>query len=186
MKTKEGHHMLCKRNVPKILIGLGILLASASATLAAPHHHGHGLSLNASHRHSTYQVHSGYVRSHGFHGHHRYHGHRYGLGAVTLGVVGGTVLGAAIAHAASPVVLSPAPIVYSHPVVVSSSLQSQSFVAVQSQPPSPAFGSVYSALPSGCTLAMVQDQNYYRCGSYWYLPQFGPQGVQYLFVAPPQ
>lgn len=180
--------MLCKRNVSTVLVGLGILLASAPATHAAPHHHGHGhgLSLNASHRHSTYQVHSGSIRSHGFHGHHRYHGHRFGLGAVTLGVVGGTVLGAAIAHAASPVVLSPAPIVYSHPVVVSSSLQSQSFVAVQSQPPSPAFGSVYSALPSGCTLAMVQGQNYYRCGSYWYLPQFGPQGVQYLFVAPPQ
>jgi hypothetical protein len=181
--------MLRKWNVFTTAAGLVVLLLGAPASQAGPHHHGHGLSLNAAHhRHHPYQIHPGPIRSHGFHGHHRYNGHRpgYGLAAVTLGVVGGTMLGAAIAHAAlPPVVVSPAHVVYSQPVVVTTTAQPQPFYAVQSQPVTPALGTAYSALPAGCSLELVQGQNYYRCGSYWYLPQLGPQGVQYLFVAPP-
>lgn len=188
MKTKEGLHMLRKWNVATTAVGLVALLLTAPASQAGPHHHGHGLLPHAAHRHHGYQFHAVQIRSHGFYGHHRYHGHRpgYGLAAVTLGVVGGTVLGAAIAHAASPpVVVSPAHVVYSQPVVVTTAPQTQTFQALQSQAAMPALGTVYSALPSGCSLELVQGQNYYRCGSYWYLPQLGPQGVQYLFVAPP-
>lgn len=73
-------------------------------------------------------------------------------------------------------VVNPAPVVYSHPLVIASSVPQQTLVVDQVQTMAPAYGSVYSALPAGCSLEQVQAQNYYRCGSYWYLPQLGLRG----------
>jgi hypothetical protein len=53
-------------------------------------------------------------------------------------------------------------------------------------PGEPAYGTVYSSLPPGCVFEPLNNQSYYRCSSYWYQAQFGPQGPQYVFVAPPR
>jgi hypothetical protein len=53
-------------------------------------------------------------------------------------------------------------------------------------PGEPAYGTVYSSLPPGCVFEPLNNQFYYRCSSYWYQAQFGPQGPQYVFVAPPR
>ena len=179
--------MLSKRTVVSVALGFALLSAGLHAAHAgARYHQDVLLSYNAGHRVKFHQVHPGSIRSHGFHGHHRYYSHRpgYGMAAVGLGILGGGILGAAIAHAGTPVVVNPAPVVYSHPLVITSSVPQQTLVVDQVQTMAPAYGSVYSALPAGCSLEQVQAQNYYRCGSYWYLPQLGPQGVQYMFVTP--
>ena len=181
--------MLSKRTVVSVALGFALLSAGLHAAHAgARYHQDVLLSYNAGHRVKFHQVHPGSIRSHGFHGHHRYYSHRpgYGMAAVELGILGGGILGAAIAHAGTPVVVNPAPVVYSHPLVIASSVPQQTLVVDQVQTMAPAYGSVYSALPAGCSLEQVQAQNYYRCGSYWYLPQLGPQGVQYMFVTPPR
>lgn len=181
--------MLSKRTVVSVALGFALLSAGLHAAHAGARYHQDVLiSYNVGHRVKFHQVHPGSIRSHGFHGHHRYYSHRpgYGMAAVGLGILGGGILGAAIAHAGTPVVVNPAPVVYSHPLVIASSVPQQTLVVDQVQTMAPAYGSVYSALPAGCSLEQVQAQNYYRCGSYWYLPQLGPQGVQYMFVAPPR
>ena len=181
--------MLSKRTVVSVALGFALLSAGLHAAHAgARYHQDVLLSYTAGHRVKFHQVHPGSIRSHGFHGHHRYFSHRpgYGMAAVGLGILGGGILGAAIAHAGTPVVVNPAPVVYSHPLVITSSVPQQTLVVDQVQTMAPAYGSVYSALPAGCSLEQGQAQNYYRCGSYWYLPQLGPQGVQYMFVTPPR
>lgn len=153
----------------------------------------------------------------GWHGgyHAGIHAHRRHLaGAFTLGVIGGGLAGAAIAHAASPVVsyppvVYPPPVVYSPPLVVGSGstvvsstlLPSTPSVPAQIAAPAtiaslpaptsvapgePALGTVYSSLPAACVFEQVNAQPFYRCGSYWYRAQFGVQGAQYIFVAPPR
>lgn len=156
-------------------------------------HHGVKLEVSSVHRVHGYKVHGGMHRPHVFHRHHghrhvyhHHHPYRHGHGlALGLGVLGGGLVGAAIAHSATPVVVNP-PVVYTQPAVIASSVPVQSAALDPAQPVSPPYGTVYSALPAGCQLEQVLGQNYYRCGSYWYLPQFGPQGVQYQYVAPPR
>ncbi|NDA55640.1 MAG: hypothetical protein EBX61_04925 [Betaproteobacteria bacterium] len=188
--------MLSKRKLsPRLLCLTALsLLWAASAiqpSYAAPqhvHHHrfgsgyGHGLPVIVNSRVVSYQIHGGSYRNHGYYGppRHYVYRHGYGLGAVGLGILGGGILGAAIAHAGTPVVVNPAPVIYSHPLVVASSVPSPTVLidpsqgAVQSQSAVPPFGTLYSALPAGCVLEQVQAQTYYRCGSYWYLPLANP------------
>jgi hypothetical protein len=83
------------------------------------------------------------------------------IGAAAVGVAAGAVAGAAVASASAPppttVVVTPPP-----------------------PPPAPALGSVVTTLPSGC----VQSGGRYQCGSAWYQPYFGSNGVYYQVVAP--
>lgn len=193
--------MLRKRNASSILrtsltISLVCLWGGLQQGLHAAPHRDHGLNVAVSsvHRTQVYRVHGGPYRPHVFHRHHRhhhvyhhYHPHRHGYGvALGLGVLGGGLIGAAIAQSAPPVVVNPAPVIYTQPAVVVSSMQPQGLVADPALSVNPPYGTIYSALPAGCNLEQVLGQNYYRCGSYWYQPQFGSQGVQYLYVAPPQ
>ena len=62
------------------------------------------------------------------------------MAAVGLGILGGGILGAAIAHAGTPVVVNPAPVVYSHPLVIASSAPQQTLVVDQVQTMVPAYG----------------------------------------------
>jgi len=143
--------MLSKRTVVSVALGFALLSAGLHAAHAgARYHQDVLLSYNAGHRVKFHQVHPGSIRSHGFHGHHRYYSHRpgYGMAAVGLGILGGGILGAAIAHAGTPVVVNPAPVVYSHPLVIASSVPQQTLVVDQVQTMVPAYGSVYSALPA--------------------------------------
>lgn len=43
----------------------------------------------------------------------------------------------------------------------------------------------YAALPSGCTKPPVQGGTYYLCGSTWFRPYFGANGVFYQVAPPP-
>lgn len=93
------------------------------------------------------------------------------------------VVGAGSAVLAAPPLPStlPAPALAAAPLPIPSAP-----VPAPMAPGEPAFGTVYSALPPGCVFEPVNNQPYYRCGSYWYQAQFGPQGPQYVFVAPPR
>ncbi|MCU0972278.1 MAG: hypothetical protein MUF57_11115 [Gammaproteobacteria bacterium] len=72
--------------------------------------------------------------------------------------VGGLAIGAAAASAAQP----------------------STTVVVQQ---GPAVGTVVSALPSGCQLMTVNGKTYYQCGSTWYKPTFGADGVRAVALA---
>jgi hypothetical protein len=156
----------------------------------------------------------GYRGLHGGHHFHRHHAHGFFPGgAFALGLVGGGLAGAAIVRSAPYVsypstFVYPPSVVYGPPVgVVSSSAivsnvplsvpVSPATLAVTplavpvSPPPAPGgpaqpeFGTVYSSLPVGCVFEPVNTQPYYRCGSYWYRAQFGPQGPQFVFSPRP-
>jgi hypothetical protein len=81
------------------------------------------------------------------------------IGAVAVGVAAGAVAGAAVASAATP---------------------PPSTVVVQQAPPPPPppAGGVITTLPSGC----VSSGGRYQCGSTWYQPYFGANGVYYQVV----
>jgi hypothetical protein len=86
------------------------------------------------------------------------------VGAVAFGVAAGAVAGAAVASASPPppqtVVVQPPP--------------------VQAPPPTVApAGSTTTTLPPGC----VQSGSRYQCGSVFYQPYFGSNGVYYHVVA---
>lgn len=83
-------------------------------------------------------------------------------GAAAVGVAAGAVAGAAVASASQPstVVVTPPP-------------------AVVTPPPAPP-GGMITTLPSGC----VSSGGRYQCGSVWYQPYFGSNGVYYQVVAP--
>jgi hypothetical protein len=81
---------------------------------------------------------------------------------VAVGVAAGAVAGAAVASAAQPTtVVAPTTVV---------------------TPPAspPAAGTVVTTLPSGC----VSTGGRYQCGSTWYQPYFGGNGVYYQVVQP--
>lgn len=86
------------------------------------------------------------------------------VGAVAVGVAAGAVAGAAVASTAQPqtVVVTPPP-------------------APPPAPPPTAVGSVTTVLPSGCVSSAAK----YQCGSVWYQPYFGSNGVYYQVVPPP-
>lgn len=42
-----------------------------------------------------------------------------------------------------------------------------------------------SSLPDGCQLMTVNGKTYYQCGSTWYKPAFGADGVDYKVVPVP-
>ena len=48
-----------------------------------------------------------------------------------------------------------------------------------------AMGAVYATLPAGCSPGTVNGKNYYVCGSAWFQPAYGANGVYYRVVAAP-
>jgi hypothetical protein len=84
------------------------------------------------------------------------------VGAAAVGVAAGVVVGSAVAASSQPqtVVVQPPP--------------------AAAVPAPPAVGSVVTVLPSGC--ASVGGR--YQCGSVWYQPYFGGNGVYYQVVMP--
>ena len=91
----------------------------------------------------------------------------YGAGAVAaagaVGLAAGAAIGSAVADDSSPTV------VVQQPVVVSG----------------PAIGTEVVALPGDCSSAFANDTTYYNCGSTYYQPHFGSNGVYYTVVAKP-
>ena len=55
----------------------------------------------------------------------------------------------------------------------------------QSAPNAPAYGTDVTVLPSGAVSRNVHGITAYQCGSVWYRPYFGSNGVYYEVVAPP-
>jgi hypothetical protein len=49
----------------------------------------------------------------------------------------------------------------------------------------PALGSTVLALPGGCSSVFANGSRYYNCGSAYYQPQFGGNGVYYTVVPAP-
>jgi uncharacterized low-complexity protein len=49
----------------------------------------------------------------------------------------------------------------------------------------PPVGTIASSLPDGCQLMTVNGKTYYQCGSTWYKPTFGADGVDYKVVNVP-
>jgi len=242
-------------SVPVLLLASGAACAGGYRH-AYPGYHAHGIVLRGPHAgyvappsYSVYRgwhagVHSGWHGAvhggwhPGVHGglhsgwhsgyHAAYHAQRRNLaGAFALGVIGGGLAGAAIAHASGPTVIYPptvvqapspvqapplvqlppvvqvAPVVQLPPVLQApaavypppgASLPPLALVpgttvissTIVPAPVDPAYGTVYSSLPPACVFEQVNAQPYYRCGSYWYRAQFGAQGPQYVFVAPPR
>ena len=88
------------------------------------------------------------------------------VGAAAVGVAAGAVAGAAASSAYN----------YSAPPPSTVVVQQ----APAAPPAPPAVGTVVTTLPSGCTTS----GNRYQCGSVWYQPYFGGNGVYYQVVAP--
>ena len=44
---------------------------------------------------------------------------------------------------------------------------------------------IYATLPAGCASATVGSAHYYECGSTWFQPSFGANGVYYRVVPTP-
>ena len=65
---------------------------------------------------------------------------------------------------------------------MASAAQPSTTVVVQQ---GPAVGAMVSALPDGCQLMTLNGKTYYQCGSTWYKPTFGADGVDYKVVPVP-
>jgi hypothetical protein len=89
------------------------------------------------------------------------------IGAVAVGVAAGAIAGAAVASAAQPDV-----VVQQVPVAVP--------VPAPAPAAAPAVGTVVTALPPGC--ASPTSSGRVQCGSVWYQPFFGSNGVYYQVV----
>ena len=48
-----------------------------------------------------------------------------------------------------------------------------------------AYGDMYAALPGGCVYTPYSGTPYYRCGTVWFIPSYGANGLYYRVVAPP-
>jgi len=48
-----------------------------------------------------------------------------------------------------------------------------------------AYGDVYAALPAGCRYVPFNGVTYYSCGSVWFFPAYGANGIYYRVVPPP-
>jgi hypothetical protein len=46
-------------------------------------------------------------------------------------------------------------------------------------------GALYPTLPSGCATKNVNGTSYYQCGSNWFQPSYGANGVYYRYVPAP-
>ncbi len=94
--------------------------------------------------------------------------------AAVAGLVGGIIIGSAIANHPAPVVEQAQP----QTIVVQAPPQT---VVVQG----PAIGSEVSSLPPNCTNVTVNGGTYYQCGPIWYQPFFGGNGVYYTVIQAP-
>jgi len=89
---------------------------------------------------------------------------------VADGAVAGLVVGTAIGSAAQP-----------STVIVDDQTPAAQPAAVSA----PAYGTQVVALPAGSVTKNVQGATVYQCGSVWYKPYFGSNGVYYEVVPPP-
>ena len=48
-----------------------------------------------------------------------------------------------------------------------------------------AMGAIYATLPVGCATPVIQGTTYYLCGSTWFQPSYGANGVYYRVVPTP-
>jgi hypothetical protein len=48
-----------------------------------------------------------------------------------------------------------------------------------------AMGAIYATLPAGCVTATVAGATYDQCGSTWFQPSYGANGVYYRVVPTP-
>ena len=95
----------------------------------------------------------------------------WGYGAADDALAGmamGTMMGAAMAQPTTVVVQQPA-----------------TTVIQQVSPAAPPIGSQVTVLPGVCSAENVQGIMAYQCGSSWYRPFFGANGVYYQVVSPP-
>jgi hypothetical protein len=93
------------------------------------------------------------------------------VGAVAVGVAAGAVAGAAVASSYYP----PPP----QTVVVTPPPAPPPAAAPAPAPaPAAAAGTIVTTLPAGC----VESGGRYQCGSVWYQPYFGANGVYYQVV----
>jgi len=48
-----------------------------------------------------------------------------------------------------------------------------------------AMGAIYATLPTGCVMSTVWGTTYYQCGTTWFQPSYGANGVYYRVVPTP-
>jgi hypothetical protein len=48
-----------------------------------------------------------------------------------------------------------------------------------------AMGAIYATLPAGCAGSTVAGTTYYHCGTTWFQPSYGANGVYYRVVPSP-
>ena len=48
-----------------------------------------------------------------------------------------------------------------------------------------AMGAMYATLPNGCTLSTAASTSYYHCGTTWFQPSYGANGIYYRVVPTP-
>jgi hypothetical protein len=80
----------------------------------------------------------------------------------------GAVIGAAASQPSTVIVEQPSTTVIQQPV-----------------PAAPAYGTLVTILPPGSESRNVNGIMAYQCGSTWYRPYFGANGVYYEVVSPP-
>lgn len=88
-------------------------------------------------------------------------------GAAAAGAVVGLAAGAAVASANTD------------------NAYSAGYAAGSASSPTYAINAIYPTLPSGCGSAQVRGTTYYVCGSAWFKPSFGANGVYYRVVPAP-
>jgi hypothetical protein len=103
-----------------------------------------------------------------------------GIGvAAVAGLVGGVILGAAIAGNQPPP---------PQQVVMEQAPPQPQVIVVQAPQPMPQglpLGAEIANLPPGCANMNVNGTTLYQCGPTWFQPFFGGNGVYYLAVAAP-
>ena len=88
-------------------------------------------------------------------------------GAAAAGAAVGLVAGAAVASANTS--------------AATSSAYSAGYAAGSTY----AMNAIYATLPSGAAPVTVGDSHYYQCGSTWFQPSYGANGVYYRVVSEP-
>ena len=95
-------------------------------------------------------------------------------GAAVVGLIGGAIIGAAIAGNEPP----------TREVIVEQAPTPPTTIIVTG-PPQPLYGQQVAILPGGCNVMNVNGVTYYRCNQYWYQPYMGGNGVYYTLIPPP-
>jgi hypothetical protein len=106
----------------------------------------------------------------------------YGSGCYDCG--GWSTAGAAAAGAALGVAAGSA-IASANTAAATSNAYSAGYAAGSAASPTYVMGAIYGTLPSGCVNTSVHGGTYYLCGSTWFKPSYGANGVYYTVVPTP-